>query len=80
MTWRELTQYIVKNSQNPDSDFLDSQIKIYDFNDGEEYEANVTELLFGEDEKESGWVPYLTINQDSNESDNKDKPTKISIE
>jgi uncharacterized protein involved in high-affinity Fe2+ transport len=70
----------VKHSQNPDSDFLDSQIKIYDFNDGEEYEANVTELLFGEGEDESGWVPYLTINQDSDENDNKNKAAKISIE
>ena len=43
-------------------------IRIYNFNDNTEYEAGVTELLFGEDENEDGWVPYLTINEDG-ESD-----------
>jgi hypothetical protein len=80
MTWRQLTQYIFKHSQDPD--FLDSKIKIYDFNDGEEYEANVTELLFGDCEDESGWVPYLTINQEEEEdkNDNKNEIKEASID
>jgi hypothetical protein len=76
MTWRELKSYIEKQ----DEDFMDSDIQVYDFSDGSEYEADVTELLFGEDEDESGWVPYLTINQNNDENDNKDKAAKISIE
>jgi len=76
MTWRELKEYIEQQDQN----FLDSEVNVYDYNDGSEYGANVTELLLGEDDEETGWVPYLTINQDSDENDSKDESTKISIE
>jgi hypothetical protein len=66
LTWGDLKTYI----ENQDEDFLDNEVRIYDFTDGEEYDAGVTELLFGEDEEGEGWVPYLTINEgDSNESD-----------
>ena len=79
MTWRELIAYIAKQAENQESDFLDSDIKVYDFNDGSEYEANVTELLFGEDE-ETGWVPYLTINHEGDEDDNQSETEKASID
>jgi len=59
LTWGDLRNYI----ESQDEDFLDSEVRIYDFNDGEEYDAGVTELLFGEDEDGEGWVPYLTINE-----------------
>ena len=80
MTWRELTAYIAKQAENQDPDFLDSDIKVYDFNDGSEYEANVTELLFGEDDEETGWVPYLTINHEGEENDNEDKTEEAGID
>ena len=60
ITWSDLKNYI--NSQS--DDFLSSTVRIYNFNDNTEYEAGVTELLFGEDENEDGWVPYLTINEE----------------
>lgn len=77
MTWRELTKYIEQQSSN--DDFLDSEIKIYDFSDGEEYEASVTELLFGNDDEETGWVPYLTINQ-GDENDNQSETQEASVD
>lgn len=75
MTWRELKSYIEKQ----DEDFMDSDIQVYDFSDGSEYEADVTELLFGEDEdeeEEAGWVPYLTINQKEYDDENAKGETK----
>jgi hypothetical protein len=73
MTWRELKSYIEKQ----DEEFMDSNIQVYDFSDGSEYEADVTELLFGEDEKEeAGWVPYLTINQKEYDDENTRGETK----
>ena len=80
MTWRELIAYIDGQAENKDTDFLDSDIKVYDFNDGSEYEANVTELLCGEDNKETGWVPYLTINHEGEENDNENKIKETSID
>jgi|LauGreSBDMM110SN_4_FD.fasta_scaffold86004_3 hypothetical protein len=75
MTWRELKSYIEKQ----DEDFMDSDIQVYDFSDGSEYEADVTELLFGEHEdedEEAGWVPYLTINQKEYDDENTRGETK----
>jgi hypothetical protein len=80
MTWRELIAYIAKQAENQEPDFLDSDIKVYDFDDGSEYEANVTELLFGEDDEETGWVPYLTINHEGDENDNQSETEKASID
>lgn len=62
ITWGDLKNYI----ESQDEDFLDSEVRIYDFNGGEEYDAGVTELLFGDDEEGDGWVPYLTINEGEN--------------
>lgn len=80
MTWRELTKYIKQQTDSNNEDFLDSEIKIYDFNDGSEYEANVTELLFGDDDDETGWVPYLTINHEGDENDNQSEAEKASVD
>lgn len=63
LTWGDLKNYI--NSQS--DDFLSSEVRVYNFEDGTEYDAGVTELLFGEDENEEGWVPYLTINDEAKE-------------
>jgi hypothetical protein len=76
MTWRELKEYIEQQDQN----FLDSEVNVYDYNDGSEYGANVTELLLGEDDEETGWVPYLTINHEGEENDNEDKTEETSID
>lgn len=73
MTWRELKCYIEQQGE----DFMDSDIQVYDFADGTEYQADVTELLFGEDEdEETRWVPYLTINQEEYDNDNAKGETK----
>lgn len=66
LTWGDLKNYI--NSQS--DDFLSSEVRVYNFEDGTEYDAGVTELLFGEDENEEGWVPYLTINDEEKEDEN----------
>ena len=77
MTWRELKEYIEQQDQN----FLDSEVNVYDYNDGSEYGANVTELLLGEDDEETGWVPYLTINQEEeDEDDNKNEIKEASVD
>jgi len=62
MTWQELKKYISKM----DKSFLDSQVKLYDYSDGEEYEVDITELLINERDEydeNDGWVPYLSINE-----------------
>lgn len=77
MTWQELKDYI----SNLDEEFLDSQVKLYDYNTGDEYEVDVTELLINEcnDEDENdGWVPYLSINE--KELDNEDKTQETSVD
>lgn len=61
MTWEQLRDYIDKSA----TEFLQSEIKIYDYNDGVEYSADITELLCGKAD-EKGWIPYLTINHDQN--------------
>lgn len=51
MTWKQLKNYIDKHPE-----FLDHVAMVYDFNDGQEYEIGVTELLT------ESWIPYITIN------------------
>jgi hypothetical protein len=76
MTWRELKEYI----EHQDESFLDSEVNVYDYDNGSEYEASVTELLLGEDDEETGWVPYLTINEEENGNDNQDETKETSID
>jgi hypothetical protein len=65
MTWLELKDFINKI----DGPTLYSSVKLYDFSTGEEYEVGITELLISEDQEEnSGWVPYLSINEESLEN------------
>lgn len=79
MTWRELKEYI-SICEDKDESFLDSNIQVYDFIDGSEYNANVTELLFGDDNDENGWVPYLTINQEGDDDGNQSKIKETSFD
>ena len=62
MTWRELRNYINKQ----DKQFLDTQIKVYDYNTGDEFDVGVDELLYAQVEQRisSAWFPYLTINNE----------------
>lgn len=80
MTWRELKNFINKNARN-DKNFLDNNVNLYDFKDGEEYDVNTTELSCGndevEDDSETNWVPYLSIND--KEFDNENKTEEASI-
>lgn len=74
MTWQELKKYISKM----DKCFLDSQVRLYDYKDGEEYEIDITELLINEcesDEENDGWVPYLSINEKEIENEDQAKKT-----
>jgi hypothetical protein len=62
MTWRELRSYINKQ----DKQFLDAQIKVYDYNTGDEFDVGVDELLYAQVDQRisSTWFPYLTINNE----------------
>jgi hypothetical protein len=81
MTWRELKNFINKQSKN-NSSFLDSNINLYDYHDGEEYPVNITELSCGDDEIEDGsdtnWVVYLCINDEETNNETKTKEASIS--
>jgi hypothetical protein len=73
MTWRELKNYINKQARE-NKDFLNEVARVYDFNNGNEHEADVTELHGDSEEDESGWVPYLSINTEdvANETETKE--------
>lgn len=68
MNWRELGDFI----SNMDESFLNSQVKLYDFDDGEEYNVDITELMI------KNWTPYLAINSEENNNETKTKETSIS--
>jgi hypothetical protein len=61
MTWQDLREYIEKQSINS-KEFLKQKVCVYDQDDGEQYLANVIELL-EKDDSCSGWRPYLIINE-----------------
>lgn len=67
MTWSELKKYI----ESQEEYFLEQPVKLYDFNTGEEFFADVTELHNGND----GWIPYISINTEVNNG--KTKETSI---
>lgn len=76
MTWQELKKFISKM----DKCFLESQVKLYDYSNGDEHEINITELMINEcDENDEydGWVPYLCINEKELMNENKTKETSI---
>lgn len=65
ITWGELRKYI----DNQCEAFLSSNVMIYDFNTGDELSAGLTELLLSEEEEDNGgWVPYITINESSEDN------------
>jgi hypothetical protein len=76
MTWRELKNYINKQARE-NKDFLDEVARVYDFQNGDEYEADVTELLGDSEEDESGWVPYLSINTEDVENETETKEASV---
>lgn len=75
MTWQQLKKFISKI----DKSFLDSDVKLYDFSNGDEYNVDVTELLINEcseEDQNDGWVPYLSINGEEIE-DGKTKKASV---
>jgi hypothetical protein len=66
MTWNELKKYI----ESQEEYFLEQPVKLYDFNTGEEFFTDVTEL-HGND----GWIPYISINTEV--KDGKTQETSI---
>lgn len=80
MTWRELKNFINKNARE-NKGFLDTEVQLYDFKDGEEYPVNVTELSCSDDEidehSETNWVPYLSINDEELDNENQNEEASI---
>lgn len=62
MTWRELKNFIDKQESN----ILDKDVLIYNFEDGEEHPVDITDFLYTEDNGkiQSVWIPYLTMNSE----------------
>lgn len=76
MTWQQLKKFISKM----DKSFLDSDVKLYDFSDGDEYHIDITELLINEcseEDQNDGWVPYLSINGEEVENGSKAKKASV---
>lgn len=71
MTWRELKNFINKRARE-NKGFLDANVNLYNFENGDEYEVDITELSCSNDEaednSETNWVAYLSIN-DKEETD-----------
>ena len=80
MTWRELKNFINKNARENKS-FLDTEVQLYDFKDGEEYTVNITELSCSDDEidehSKTNWVPYLSINDEELDNENQNEEASI---
>jgi hypothetical protein len=73
MTWKQLKNYISKQ----DAEFLNNEVLVYDFNTGNEYEIDVTELLYSEDKNnDCGWVPYIAINTENVVGENQNGQTE----
>jgi hypothetical protein len=79
MTWRELKNFINKQARQ-NKDFLDNEVKLYDYSDGEEYSADITELLCDKEESnndQSNWTPYLSINNEEEYNETEVKETGV---
>jgi hypothetical protein len=64
MTWHQLKNYIEEQSK-ANHGFLEQIVCVYDYEDGEEHTANIVELLEERSRNmDSGWVSYLTINDE----------------
>lgn len=80
MTWRELKNFINKQARL-NKDFLETDVKLYNYDNGDENDVDITELLCNDDESEnnnSNWVPYLSINDE--EQDNETENEEASID
>jgi hypothetical protein len=55
-----------------ESNFLDTEVLLYDFNTGDEYVIDVTELML------NGWTPYLSINNEEINNEAKTEETSFS--
>ena len=72
MTWKQLKNYIETQSKNNEN-FLNKTVRVYDYEDGEEHSADIMEFLdTKENDMETGWVPYLTINDEVNNGEIKE--------
>jgi hypothetical protein len=77
MTWRELKNIINKKARENKS-FLDETVKLFDYEDGEEYDCNITELLHEATENmNTGWVFYLSINEKDLEDEGETEETGV---
>lgn len=80
MTWRELKNLINKQARK-NKQFLDTEINLYDFNDGSEHCVDTTELLLNHEENDidndSNWVMYLSINHEESNNENQAAETGI---
>lgn len=83
MTWRELKNLINKQARQNKA-FLDTDVNLYDFKDGEEYSVGITELSCGDDELHDGcetnWITYLSINDKELEYDTETETQETSID
>ena len=80
MTWRELKNFINKQARL-NKDFLETDVKLYNYDNGDQNDVDITELLCGDEESEndnSNWVPYLSINDE--EQDNETENEEASID
>jgi hypothetical protein len=78
MTWRELKKFIAKQSKL-NKDFLDNEVKLYDYSNGDETNVDITELLCNEEESDdnSNWVPYLSINDEEQNDETETKEASV---
>lgn len=76
MTWRDLKDFISKQTKKNRS-FLNEELLLYDFQGGDEYQVNLTELIPNTDSEESGWKVYLSINDKEVENETETKETSI---
>lgn len=80
MTWRELKNFINKSARQ-NSNFLDTIVNVYDFDTGDEHEIDVTELSCSDEEieenSETNWVIYLSINHKEATDETKTKEAGI---
>lgn len=80
MTWRELKNFINKRARD-NKLFLDTDVNLYDFSNGEEYPVDITELSCSGEEVEDGndtnWVAYLSINEKELDDETETKEASV---
>jgi hypothetical protein len=80
MTWRELKNIINKKARE-NKNFLDTQVNLYNFEDGNEHGVDVTELSCSDEEtsedSNTNWVMYLSINDEELENETETKEASV---